>query len=310
MVVYNQISSNIAKTWMWIGVFFALIIGLGWIFSQVYDAPGILFVAVSFSLVGSLVSYWFSDSIALGLAGAREITEKREFPELWRIVENLAITAGLPMPRLYVIDEAMPNAFATGRDPRHAAVAVTRGILGVLDKDEMEGVIAHELSHVGNRDSLLMTAVVILAGLVSVLSNMFLRMQWFGFGRRRDDREGGQAQAILFLAGLVLAILAPLGAMLIQLAISRKREFLADANAVLITRYPDGLISALQKIDRASAIAPDASTAIDHLFFASPFGEDRDKKRADIQGAPWYATLFSTHPSIAARVAALEKMKG
>lgn len=309
MIVYNQISSNIAKTWLWMVMFFALIIGFGWVFSQVYDAPGILLFAASFSAIGSIVSYWFSDSIALGLAGAKEITEKRQFPELWRIVENLTIAAGLPMPRLYVIDNMAPNAFATGRDPQHAAVAVTRGLLSVLDKDETEGVIAHELSHVGNRDSLLMTAVVILAGLVSVLSNMFLRLQWFGFGRRRDDREG-DGQAVLFLIGMALAILAPIGAMLIQLAISRKREFLADANAVLITRYPDGLISALKKIDRSSVIAPDASTAIDHLFFASPFGEDRDKKRADIQGAPWYATLFSTHPSITQRIAALEKMKG
>ena len=309
MVVYNQIASNIAKTWLWMAVFFALIIGLGYVFSQVYDAPGILLVAASFSVIGSLVSYWFSDSIALGLAGAKEVTEKRDFPELWRIVENLTIAAGLPMPRLYVIDDMTPNAFATGRDPKHAAVAVTRGILQVLDKDEMEGVIAHELSHVGNRDSLLMTAVVILAGLVSVLSNMFLRLQWFGFGRRRDNREG-DGQAILFLVGLMLAILAPLGAMLIQLAISRKREFLADANAVLITRFPDGLISALKKIDKTSAITPDASTAIDHLFFASPFGEDRNKKQTDIQGAPWYATLFSTHPSIQQRIVALEKMKG
>lgn len=308
MIVYNQIASNIAKTWLWMAVFFVLIIGLGYVFAQVYDAPGILLIAVSLSVIGSIVSYWFSDSIALGLAGAKEIKEKSDFPELWRIVENLTIAAGLPMPRLYIIDEAMPNAFATGRDPKHAVVAVTRGILHVLDKDEMEGVIAHELSHVGNRDSLLMTAVVILAGLVSVLSNMFLRLQWFGFGRRRDSRDG-EGQTILFLVGLVLAILAPIGAMLIQFAISRKREFLADANAVLITRFPEGLISALKKIDRASTIAPDASTAIDHLYFASPFGEDRNKKQTNIQGAPWYATLFSTHPSIMQRVAALEKMK-
>ncbi len=308
MVVYDHIASNIAKTWFWMAAFFLVILGLGWLFSQTYDAPGILIGAVLFSTIGSLVSYWFSDSIALGLAGAKEITSKRDFPEFWRVAENLSIAAGLPMPRLFVIDEAMPNAFATGRDPKHAAVAVTRGLMERLDKDELQGVLAHELSHVGNRDTLLMTAVVILAGVVSVLADLFLRLRWFGFRRRSED-EGNSGQGILLLVGIVFAILAPLGALLIQLAISRKREFLADANAVLITRYPDGLISALRKISASPSIAPDTSTAIQHLYFSNPFGADRAKKQENTGEAPWYATLFSTHPSIQQRISALEKMK-
>lgn len=287
-------------------MFFILVIGLGWIISYVYDVPDFLWGAALFSSLGAIVSYWFSDSITLSLAGAREIAKKSDFPELYRIVENLCIAAGLPTPRIFVLDEQAPNAFATGRDKDHAAIAVTRGLLEMTDKQEAEAVIAHELSHIGNRDTLYMTAVVILAGLVSVLSNLFMRMQWFGNRRGRDrDNEG---QNIMFLVGLVVSLLAPIAALLIRLAISRRREFLADANAVLLTRYPDGLISALRKIQSAPAISQNGSTAIDHLYFASQFGADRGAVRNDEQNASWYATLFSTHPSIQQRIDALKKM--
>ena len=306
MIVYNQISGNIAKTWLWLFVFFALVLSLGWIFSYVYDQPDFIIAAALLSSVGAIVSYWYSDAIALSLANAKAIERKTDFPQLFRIVENLCIAAGLPMPKLYVINDTAPNAFATGRDKNHAALAVTAGLLDMMDEREVEGVIAHELSHIGNRDTLLMTAVVILAGLVSVLSDLFLCMQWFGGRRSRDnDREG---QNILFLIGIVVSILAPFAAMLIRFAISRRREFLADANAVLITRYPEGLASALEKIRQTGRVSYRASAAIDHLYFTSPFGSDRNKNASAMRQTPWYVTLFSTHPPIEQRIAALKNM--
>ncbi len=307
MIVYKEVSKNVFKTWFLISAFLGLIISLGWFFSYYYENQSILLFALVFSLFSAFFSYWFSDKIVLSLAGAREIAKKSEFPELYRIVENLAITAGLPMPKLYVIDDPSPNAFATGRDKEHAVVAVNAGLLKILDKDEVEGVIAHELSHVGNRDILLSTIVVVLVGVVNILADMFLRSRWFGFGRSRRDDDNRGGNSILMLLGIALVVLSPIIAFLIQMAVSRKREFLADANAVLLTRHPDGLANALRKISLTNVRPRYASSAMSHLYITSPFKEDADRKES-LPGTPWFATLFSTHPPVKKRIELLEKM--
>jgi len=276
--------------------FFVAIMGLGWIFSRAYGDSSILYIAVIFSLVMNFASYWWSDKIALAVSGARSVT-REEYFDLWNSVENLSITAGLPMPRLYVIDDPAPNAFATGRNKEHAAVAVTTGLLQILDKSELEGVIAHELSHIGNRDILVATVVVVLVGFVTLLSDMFLRFSHFG-GRHRDN--GGRVQGVMFIIGIVLAILSPLIATLIQLAISRKREFLADASGALLTRYPDGLARALEKISRYSRPMERANHATAHLFIANPFGGTGSV-------AGFLTKIFSTHPPVEERVKALRE---
>ncbi len=271
------------------GAFFVLFIGIGFFFSQYYGNPNILYFFVIFSVGMNVVSYWYSDKIALKMNHAREIKEE-DNRELWHIVENLAITAGLPMPRLCIIEDPAPNAFATGRDKNHAVVAVTTGLLQILNKTELEGVIAHELSHVGNRDILLSTVVVVLVGFISIIADMFLRSSLFGFGRDRDNDKGG---GIMLLIGIVISILAPIFAMLIQLAISRKREFLADASGALLTRYPEGLASALQKISQYGRPMAFANKATAHLFISNPFAGKK------------VSALFSTHPPVEARVKAL-----
>jgi heat shock protein HtpX len=245
----------------------------------------------------SILSYWFSDKIVLGLSGAHEI-KKEENPELYNIVENLSITAGLPMPRVYVMEDPALNAFATGRDPKHAVVAATRGLLQRLNKTELEGVIAHELSHIGNRDILLSTVVVVLVGFVALLSDFFLRFSFFGGHRSRDNEgKGGQLGAVLAIAGIILAILSPLIATLIQLAISRKREFLADADGALLTRYPEGLASALEKISADPRPLAAANKATAHLFISNPF---KGKK---------ISSLFLTHPPAEERIQILRGME-
>ena len=295
MTVYNQADSNIRKTYFLISLFFILVIALGWLFSYVFDNQAILFIAVGISFFQSIISYWYSDKIILAITKAREVSEA-EFPEPYHLLENLTIASGLPMPKFYFLDEAQPNAFATGRDPNHAAIVVTRGLVEKLDKAELEGVLAHELSHIGNRDSLLMTVVVILAGLISIMANLFLRV---GFRRRRSDDEG-QLGIILMVLGIVAAILAPLAATLIQLAISRKREFLADASGVLLTRYPDGLIQALEKISSDRSPMKVANTATAHLYIANPFKGG--------QATSWFTKLFMTHPPIEERIKALREV--
>lgn len=320
MVVYKQVSRNIFKTWLLLALFFGLILSLGWFFSQYYGDPGIMVFAFLFSSLSAIFSYWFSDRIVLSLSGAKEIAKKSDFPELYRIVENLTITAGLPMPKIYVIDDPSPNAFATGRDPKNAVVAVHRGLLETLDKDEVEGVIAHELSHIGNRDILIMTIVVVLVGAVQMMSDWFLRSRLHGFGRRDRDNDN-RAGGILMLVGFVLVLLSPIFAMLIQMAVSRKREFLADADAVLLTRHPEGLANALRKISRSRVQPIHASSAMSHLYIASPFKEDvREEMESgrfqaalagndeDLPQASWFQTLFSTHPPVRQRIAMLEKM--
>lgn len=276
--------------------FFVVLIGIGWIFSYVYDDPVILVVFAAVSVVMNVTAYWFSDSIALGTAHAVP-ADGPQYLELNRIVENLAITAGLPKPRVYVIGDPAPNAFATGRNPKHAAIAVTTGLLAMMDRSELEGVIAHEMSHVGNDDILVSTVVVVLVGMIAIASNFFLRSMMWGGGRGRDggggDREG--SNVIFLVLGIVGAILAPLVATIIQLAISRKREFLADASGALLTRYPEGLASALRKIGAYDRPVRNASAATAHLYISNPFGSR--------QGG--VSRLFLTHPPIAERIARL-----
>lgn len=273
-------------------VFFGVVIALGWFFSYYYQNPNILYIFAIFSIGMNIVSYWFSDKIVLKLAGAKE-AKREEYFDLYTTVENLAITAGLPMPKVYIINDAAPNAFATGRDKNHAVVAVTTGLLQILEKNELEGVIGHELSHIGNRDMLISTVVVVLVGFVSIISDMFLRSFLWGGHRDNDDNRGGNALAIV---GIILAILAPLFATLIQLSISRKREFLADASGALLTRYPEGLANALRKISQYSQPMRKQSSAIAHLYLADPKGYKIGKR---ISG------LFATHPPVEDRIKAL-----
>lgn len=285
-------------------LFLGIVIGVGWVFSQIYGSPAILYIAVAFSILMNVISYWFSDKIVLKLHRAEPVNLKSQ-PELYRVLENLTIAAGLPMPKLYLIDDPAPNAFATGRSPKHAVVAVTSGLLERLDRSELEGVLAHELSHIGNRDMLVSTVAVVLVGFISILSDMFMKSIWYGgLGGRDDDRRGG-AHAVILIIGIALSILAPIIASLIHLAISRRREFLADASGALLTRYPDGLASALRKIAEYSRPLKTATNATAHLFLENPFGADRDLGRK----TPWIVKLFSTHPPIEERIAALEGMR-
>jgi heat shock protein HtpX len=289
--LYTHQEQNIWKTWGLMTVFLVLVIALGWIISRIMDNPAVLFFAVFFAVFMNIFSYWFSDKIVLKLHKAKPAT-RAEYFDLWNATENLSITAGLPMPKLYVIEDSVPNAFATGRNKEHGVVCVTTGLLGILDKTELEGVIAHELSHIGNRDILLSTVVVVLVGFVALISDMFLRTSVW----RRSDREDNRAGAILMIIGIVFAILAPIAATLMQLAISRKREFLADASGALLTRYPEGLASALRKISSHSAPMRTANNATAHLFISNPFGP---RKTSGI------AKLFMTHPPVEERVSAL-----
>ena len=293
--LYTQQDKNVRKTWLLMAVFFAVIVAIGWFLSYYYNSPGILYVAVLFSIFSNIGSYWFSDKIVLKLTQARPADEM-QFHDLHNIVENLAITAGLPKPRIFVIEDLAPNAFATGRNKEHAVVVVTTGLLGMLDRTELEGVIAHELSHIGNRDILLSTIVSVLAGLVVIISDFFLRSRLWGFGGGRNRESGNQLQGILMIVGIVFVVLSPIIATLIQLAISRKREFLADASGALLTRYPEGLANALRKISSYSAPMKVASNATAHLFIANPFGAKA------LRGLP---KLFMTHPPMEERIKAL-----
>jgi heat shock protein HtpX len=294
--LYTQQGKNVRKTWMLMSIFFVIVIALGYVFSQVYGNPNILYIFVFFSIIMNIVSYWYSDKIALSLAKAHIATREQYF-DFYTIVENLAITSGLPMPKIFVIDDPSPNASATGRDKNHAVVAVTTGLLSIMNKTELEGVVAHEMSHIGNKDMLLSTVAVVLVGFVAIISDMMIRMTMFG-GGRNNDREGGNG--IIVIIGIVLAILAPIAATLIQLAISRKREYLADASGALLTRYPEGLASALLKISQYGRPMKVQSTAIAHLYIANPKGSGQFAKK--ISG------LFSTHPPIEDRVKILRSM--
>ena len=289
--LYTEQSKNVTKTWLLMSIFFVVVIGFGWFFSFYYGNPDILYFFVIFSILMNIFSYWFSDKIVLTLAGAK-IAKREENFTLYTAVENLSITAGLPMPKVYIVTDNAPNAFATGRDKNHAVVCATTGLLAILDKSELEGVIAHELSHIGNRDMLLSTVVVVLVGFITIVADVFIRNLFFSRGRDNDNKSAG----IFMIVGIVLSILAPIFAILIQLAISRKREFLADASGALLTRYPEGLASALTKISQHSQPMARQSSAIAHLYIADPKGSRLGKK---------IGSFFATHPPVEERIKAL-----
>lgn len=300
MDIYGHKDANIRKTWALLAFFFIVVIGFGYALGVYFNNPAILVIAVVMSIATSLASYWYSDRMVLSMANARPI-ERRQAPDLYSIVENLAITAGLPVPKIYIVHDSAPNAFATGRNPEHAVVAVTTGLLERLDRTELEGVIAHELSHIGNWDMLVSTVVVVLVGIISIAADMMTRSFMWGGIQRRDDRDGGRSGIVAVLA-ILAVILLPIAATLIRLAISRKREFLADASGALLTRYPEGLASALLKISADPRPVASASGTTAHLWFENPFKADAGR---NAKGMPWFAKLFLTHPPVAERVAAL-----
>ncbi len=301
MLTYDLINKNKRESWILIFSFLVVISLLGWAFSLRFNDVNILYFAVGFSVISSLFSYYFSDSITLAISRATEV-DRQSNQELYRLVENLCITAGLPTPKIYIIDDTAPNAFATGRDPEHAVVCFTTGILAKLEKPELEGVVAHELSHIGNYDIRVMTLVVVLVGVITLLSDWFLRASFFGGRKKSGNSEGGRLGAILAIASLVLVILSPVIATLIKLAVSRKREYLADASGALLTRYPEGLARALEKIsaDREPLEAANKATA--HLYIVSPLKADENGKTG------WLAGLFNTHPPIEDRIQKLRNM--
>lgn len=292
MTLYTHQSQNIRRTWFLMTSFLILVVGIGFVFARIYDNAIILYFFVIFSILMNIIGYWYSDKIALSIAKAHPATRDKYF-DLYNSVENLSITAGLPMPKVYVIEDLAPNAFATGRNEKHAVIAVTTGLLSIMNKVELEGVIAHELSHIGNKDMLVSTVAVVLAGFVSIASDMMIRGVIFG-GRGDSDRGAG---GILAIVGILLAILAPIFAMLIQFAISRKREYLADSSGALLTRYPEGLASALEKLQNYSRPMKNQSSAIAHLYISSPLGSKKKN-----------SSLFSTHPPLEERIKILKSM--
>ncbi|MDE1919176.1 MAG: M48 family metalloprotease [Patescibacteria group bacterium] len=296
MNLYQQRSSNIRRTWALVFGFLIVVIAVGYAVSWYYGNPSILYIAVVIAFATNFYAYWASDKLVLSLNHARPAT-REEFFDYYTVVENLSIAAGLPKPKLYVIDDPAPNAFATGRDEKHAVVCATTGLLSMMTRAELEGVIGHELSHIKNRDMLLMTIAVVLAGFVAIVADIFLRMSFWG-GGQRDDRQGGN-NALLMILAVVGIVLAPIAAKLIELAVSRRREFLADASGVLLTRYPEGLASALRKIGSYASPMQNANAATAHLFIGDPFGA----KPAGSAG--WLERMFSTHPPIPDRIKAL-----
>ena len=292
--MYSAIASNKRKSWALIGVSILLIGGVGYLLDQYFEAGGsIVVIALVYAGISALITFYSGDKLALWTAGAKEI-QKNDAPELYRLVENLCIADGLPTPKVYVIEDPAPNAFATGRDPQHASIAFTRGILERLDKTELEGVTAHELSHVKNFDVRLMTMVAVLAGTVTLMVDIFFRVRWRG-GGGRDRRGDGAVVLILFLLAMVFALIA---ANLIKLAISRKREYLADASGALLTRYPEGLARALEKISSDPRPLARATSATAHLYISNPLGPNG-----------FLTGLFSTHPPIADRIKLLRDME-
>lgn len=288
--MYSQIAANKRKTLFVLAAFIAFVALIDWVFTFfIGNRPSIFIGVMIGSLVYALITYYAGSKMALAVNGAHEI-QKSDNPRLWRIVENLSITDGLPMPRVFIIDDPAPNAFATGRDPNHSAVCATSGLLDMMTDTELQGVFAHEMGHVKNYDIRVSMIAFALSSVVSLLADFVLRATWF----RGDDDEGGSP--VTLAIGLVAAIVAPLVATLIQLAVSRSREYLADATGVLTTRYPEGLISALQKIENSGSTMRKQNTATAHLFFANP-----------LRGRG-LSSLFSTHPPIAERIARLQQM--
>ena len=292
--IYTHQSANIFKTYVLMGVFLVLVIAIGYAAAWYLGNPVILYGAVIFAFGMNIYSYWASDKLVLRMTNAVE-ADRVQHRELIQIVENLSITAGLPMPKVYVVNDPAPNAFATGRNPEHAVVAATTGLLQILDRNEIEGVMAHELAHVGNRDMLVMTVAVVLAGFVALIADFFSRALFFDGGR--DNRHPA-----FLIIGIVGIILAPLAAQLIQMAVSRRREYLADATGALLTRYPEGLASALEKISGANIPMKKASHATAHLFISDPFAGGKRSVWQKIGG------LFHTHPPAPERIARLRGM--
>lgn len=306
----NQISANVFKTWMIMLFFSIFVVVIVYILARGfgYDTPSALsFTGISLILAGimNLISYYTSDKMVMAISGAKQI-KKADNPLLFRTVENLCIASGLEVPKIYIIDDTAPNAFATGRNPKHSSIAFTTGILQKLSKPELEGVVAHELSHIKNRDTLLMTIVSILVGFIALLADWFLRMSWYG-GRDRDSDN--KSSAIFFVIALVAAILAPIIATLIQLAISRRREFLADASAGYLTRDPEQLAYALQKIASDKEPLEVANRATAHLYIINPLKEEEAASPERSRGVGWFASLFNTHPPLQDRVKALMDME-
>lgn len=291
MNLYHERSANLRKTWFLMTGFFILVLVVGFLLSEYFGNPYILYGAIAFSFLMNIGSYWFSDKLVLSMTHAKPAT-RAEFFDFYTITENLCIAAGLPLPKLYVIDDPAPNAFATGRNEKHAVVCVTTGLLSMMDRTELEGVIAHELSHIQNRDMLVMTVAVVLAGFLAILADLFLRVSMFGGDRDRN------VHPIVMVVAVVGIILAPFAAKLIQLAISRRREYLADSSGALLTRYPEGLASALEKIGSYSTPMRHTSHATAHLFIGDPFGKVAGKLNG----------LFATHPPVTERIKRLRSV--
>lgn len=288
--MYSAIAANKRNTIVIMLVFVALIALLGYFFSQYYGSPTILYGTLIGALIYVVIQYFAAGKLAVAMSGAREIT-KNDNPRLWRIVENVSITEGLPMPKVYVIDDPAPNAFATGRDPKHALVAATTGLLDVMDDSELEAVMAHEMGHVKNYDIRVMMIVFGLVSVIAILSDIFMRMMWFGGSNRNNN-----SSPVFLIAGIVAAILAPIIATLIQLAVSRQREYLADATSVQTTRYPDAMIRALEKLEQYGRPMKNQSQSTAHMFLNNPLKKG------------FFSKLFSTHPPIPERIARLRDM--
>ncbi|HET9946463.1 MAG TPA: M48 family metalloprotease [Patescibacteria group bacterium] len=301
MNIYSAIASNKWKTWFIMAFFIAFIAMVGFVFGKAQgNVAGYTTIALSFAIFSSFGSYFFSDKLVLASVGAQEIKES-DNPVLFHTVQNLCIGDGLPMPKIYIMDTDAPNAFATGRDPKHAVICITSGLLQRLNKAELEGVIAHELSHVKNFDTRLMSIVAIMVGFIVILANMFQnQLFWGGFRRNRDDNSSDNLQGIFILIGILFAILSPIIATLIQLALSRKREYLADASGALLTRYPEGLAMALEKIANYKQPMPQVSNATAQLFIENPLTGKTTSN--------WFVNLFDTHPPIEDRIRILRHM--
>ncbi|MBI3384817.1 M48 family metallopeptidase [Candidatus Gottesmanbacteria bacterium] len=297
--IYEQVDANKRKSWLIMVLFVFFITAMVYLFAKALDfGAGWIGMALIFSGLASLGSFYYGDKVILGLSGARPADKKKNFM-FFTVCENLCLVAQLPMPKLYVIDDSAPNAFATGRDPEHAVVCATTGLLSKLTRTELEGVIGHELSHVRNYDTRLMAIVAILIGIVALLSDWFMRSLWWGNRDEREDRSG--LQGIVFIVAILAALFSPIIGQLIQLAISRRREFLADSGSVMLTRQPSGLINALKKIASDEEPLEAANKATAHLYFCNPF---KDKGHEFVG---WFSHLFDTHPPISDRIKALEQ---
>lgn len=306
--LYTHSSSNKRKTWLLMSLFFILVVSVAYVFSAKMNNSFILYFAVFLSVFANFLAYYNSDKFVLSMSQAKELKPESslEAKELYRLVENLSITAGLPLPKIYIIKDQSPNAFATGRNPKNAVVAVTTGLLERLDRSELEGVIAHELSHIGNRDILLATIATVMVGMVVLLADVFQRWSIFGGSRSGDQNnndDSGKGKVGLTIFAVVLSILAPIFAYLLQFAISRKREFVADADAALLTRYPEGLASALEKISAHPKSMDNVNQATAHLFIDSPIKEDSKKGRSS-----FFGRALMTHPPVEERIKNLRSL--